>query len=119
MRDAAAANHPVYVTRLYRLRKAQAVSVQESALEQIGDGREPNVGMRAHVQPLPGLEIDTAQVIVENERPNELSLSAGQNTAHEEAAHVTLPSLDHEQGSHGGTSSVAADVVRGVICRSG
>ena len=56
VRDAAPGIHPVHIARLDRLRRAQRVAVKDLAFEQIRDGGEIDVRMRAHVEALAGCE---------------------------------------------------------------
>src|SRR4029078_3023241 len=47
--DSAAGGQPVDVAGTDRLRIAQAVAMEDAALEQVGDGREPDMRMRPHL----------------------------------------------------------------------
>jgi hypothetical protein len=49
MRDAAAGDHPVHFLGLDRLDDADAVAMDDFAVEQIGDSGESDVRVRAHV----------------------------------------------------------------------
>jgi len=40
------------------------------ALEQIGDGRKPDMGMRPHIDPFSRCEIDRAEIVEEHEWPD-------------------------------------------------
>src|SRR5262249_19297683 len=52
---------------------------------QVRDRREPDVRVRAHVHALAGREIDRAEVVEEDERPDHLVRVPRQNAAHHEA----------------------------------
>src|SRR5690606_32657750 len=67
MGDAAAGAHPVDVARLDPAHATQAVAVQQRALEEVGDGGEPDVRVRRYVDALPRREVDRAEVVEEDE----------------------------------------------------
>jgi seryl-tRNA synthetase len=67
-------------------RIALAVAMHHLAVEQVGHGRKPDMGMRAHVHPLPGNELHRAEMVEKDERPDHLALGMRQGTAHLEAA---------------------------------
>src|SRR5437899_690274 len=52
MRDAAARGHPVDLAGTDQLHAAQAVAMEDLTLVEICDRREPDMGMRAHVEPV-------------------------------------------------------------------
>ena len=52
------------------MRGAEAVAMHDLAVEQVGDGGEPDVRVRPHVDAVAGLEHRSAQVIEEDERPD-------------------------------------------------
>src|SRR5690606_29289456 len=68
--DAAAGGHPVHLAGLDGLHAAQAVAVQDLPFEEVGDGREPDVRMRADVETLAGREDRRAHLVEEHERPD-------------------------------------------------
>jgi hypothetical protein len=53
MHDAAPGSHPVDFAGADRLHTAEAVAVQDLAVEQVGHGREADVRMRPHVEAAP------------------------------------------------------------------
>jgi hypothetical protein len=55
------------------------------AVEQIGDGGEPDMRMRPHVHALPGDELHRPHLIEEDEGADHLPLAVGQRAAHGEA----------------------------------
>ncbi len=67
MDDAAACGHPVDVARPDNLLAAEAVTVGQLALEQIGDGGEADLRMGRNVQPLPRSQCRRSHVIEKHE----------------------------------------------------
>ena len=65
MNDAAPGDHPVDVARRDPLHAAQAVAMDDRAVEQIRHGREADVRMRADVHADARLDPDRAEVIEE------------------------------------------------------
>src|SRR5258708_17335182 len=61
--DSGARGHPVHLPGPDLLTKAQVVVVVDFAVEKVGDGRQADVRMRPHVDPLTGLESRWAHVI--------------------------------------------------------
>ena len=82
--DAAPGVHPVDVAGLDRLRRAQRVAMEDLAFEQIGDGGEVDVRMRAHVEALARFEARRAELVPEDERPDHALLDRRQRAAHHE-----------------------------------
>ena len=66
------------------------------AVEQIGDGRKPDMRMRAHVERLAGAQDRRAHAVEEDERADQPALGRRQRAAHLEAANV-LGVGDHHQ----------------------
>ena len=60
----------------------------ELAAEQVGDGGEPDVRVRPHVDALAGQELGRPGLVEEDERPDHLPLRRRQRAAHLEAAEV-------------------------------
>ena len=85
MHDAAAGGHPVDLARPDRHRGAEAVAVHDLAVEQVGDGGEPDMRMRPHVEAVAGAELGRAEMIEEHERPDHARLHRRQRAAHREA----------------------------------
>ena len=69
--------------------------MHDLAGEQIGDGREPDMRMRPHVDALAGAEFRRAHVVEEDERPDHAALRRGQRAADREAAEVAGARDDH------------------------
>jgi hypothetical protein len=63
MYDAASGVHPVDGAGTDRLHVSQAIAVGDHPFEQIGDGGEADMGMRADVDPLAGAEFGRADMI--------------------------------------------------------
>ena len=68
MHDAAPGRHPVDGAGPDRQRGAEAVAMHDLAVEQIGDGGEPDMRMRPHVDAVAGLEHRRAEMVEEDER---------------------------------------------------
>ena len=88
MHDAAPGGHPVDLAGPDRLHFAEAVAVQDLPLEEVGDGGQADVGVRAHVDPFPGGKRGRPEMIEEDERPHRLQLGARHQAAHREAPQV-------------------------------
>ena len=67
MGDAASRRHPVDVAGLDLLHRAQGVAMHLSAVEQIGDGGQADMGMRAHIHALAGRKFHRPEIIEEQE----------------------------------------------------
>ena len=70
--------------------------MHDAAVEQIGDGGKPDMGMRAHVDALPGDELHRSHLVEEDERADHLPLAMRQRAAHLEAAEVAGARHDDE-----------------------
>src|SRR3546814_5713099 len=70
MNDAAPRGHQVARAGADRRIGAEAVAMVDRALEQIGQRRQVDMRVRAHVHPLPGVEMRRAELIDEDERPD-------------------------------------------------
>ncbi len=100
--DTAASGHQVDRAGPYDLLRVQAVAVHDLAAEQVGDRGQADVGVRAHVQALPGLEMTQTHLIEEHEGPDGSSLPGWQYAAHLEAADVAR--ARHDDLRHGGST---------------
>jgi hypothetical protein len=89
MQFTAPRDHPVHRARLDLHRGAERIAVEEPALVEIGDRREPDMRMRAHVDPLVGDELGGAHLVEEDEGPHHLAARGGQRAAHLEVSDVT------------------------------
>ncbi len=81
MGDAAAGGHQVHGAGLDFLNVALAVAVQDAAVEQIGDGGQANMRMRADVHALAGEELHRAEMVEEDEGADHLPLAMRQRAA--------------------------------------
>src|SRR5256885_6160089 len=93
---AAAGGHPIDIARRDRLHRAEAVTVQDFAFEQIGDRRKAYVRMRAHVDAAAWRENGRTHVIEKNEWTDHPVRHSGEDSAHREPAEVAGVRL--EQG---------------------
>src|SRR5215471_7909365 len=84
MDDAAAGRHPVDVTGRDRLHVAEAVAMDDAALEEIGDGGEADMWMRAHVDAAADRELDRAELVKEDEGAHHAALRRRQHALHRE-----------------------------------
>ena len=96
MHDAASRGHPVDFARPDRHRRAEAVAVHDLAVEQEGDGGEPDVRMRPHVDALAAAELGRPEVIEEDEGADHAPLAVGQRAADREAAEIDAARNDHQ-----------------------
>ena len=62
--------------------------MQNAAVEKIGDGRKPNMGMRTHVYPLSRRKLNRAEMIVKDKRPDHLAPVVGQGAPDAKAAEI-------------------------------
>ena len=62
--------------------------MHDLAIEQVGDGGEPDVRMRAHVDAGADEKLGGAHLVEEDEGADHLAACRGQRTAHREAAEV-------------------------------
>ena len=69
--------------------------MHDRAVEQVSDGGESDVGVRPHVQALPGQELAWSHLIEEDERPDHLLFLRRQGAMHLEAADVVGARDDH------------------------
>ena len=85
MGDAAAGGHQVHGAGRISSDVALAVAMHDAAVEQIGDGGEPDMRMRAHVHALAGDELHRPELVEEDEGADHLALAVRQRAAHLEA----------------------------------
>jgi hypothetical protein len=78
-------------------RIAVAVAVLDSAVKKIGDGRKPDMGMRANVQALAGDELHRPHLIEENERTNHLAIGVRQRAVHGKTTAQIAHARDNDQ----------------------
>ena len=101
MHDAAAGGHPVDGPRLDALHDAGAVAVLHGPFEQVGDGGQADVRVRAHIVVVVGLMDNGPEVVEEHERPDRLAQRRRQQPPHDEAAAEVLQMrFKHVQDGH-------------------
>src|SRR5262245_15707904 len=88
MHDAAASGHPIHFAGSDRNGRTQAVAMHDFAVEQIGNGGKPDVGVRPDVEAIPGAEFGRAEVIEENERADHARACRGQGATDGEVAEI-------------------------------
>src|SRR5579863_2784964 len=82
MHDTAAGDHPVDRARSNRLHGAEAVAVNDLAVEQVGDGGQSDMRVWTHVQATPGAQYGRSHLIEEDKRPDHAALTAWEGPAH-------------------------------------
>ena len=97
MGDAAARGHQVHGAGRDLQRVAFAVAVHDAAVEQVGDGGEPDVRMRAHVHAAAGHELHRAHLVEEDERADHLALGVRQGAADGKAVAEVAHPRHHDQ----------------------
>ena len=106
MDDAAPGGHPVELAGPDRQLRAERVPVHDLAVEQIGDGRQADMGMRPHIHAGPEQELGRPHLVEEDEGADHLPLRRGQRAAHLEAAEVAGPR--HDDGLDGVAGELVA-----------
>jgi hypothetical protein len=97
MGNAASGSHPVDVAGTDRLHEAERVAMLDCAFEQVGDRRQPDVRMRAHVDTIAGFEPNRAHMVEEHERPDVAREDMRQSAPHlEAAAEVVFARIDDQ-----------------------
>src|SRR5262249_41365778 len=81
---------------------AQAVAVEHLSLEQIGDGRESDVGMGPHVEPGASAEHGRSELVEEDEGPDHAPRGDWQDTMDLEAVSQILASRLDDHLDRGG-----------------
>src|SRR4051794_40526125 len=95
MDDAAPGRHPVHCARANGHLRAEAVAVQDFAIEQISDGRKVDVRMRAYVDALAQDELSGSHLVEEDKGPHHLALGAGECATHLETTKIAGTRNDH------------------------
>src|ERR1700675_3743518 len=88
MHDATAGGHPVDFAGLDRHRRAQAIAMHDLAVEQISDGREPDMRVRPNVEAIAGAEFGWAEMIEEDKWSTLSRACRRQGAAHREVAEI-------------------------------
>jgi hypothetical protein len=99
MDDAAAGGHPVDVAGPDDLVRSEAVAVLDRALEEVGDGGEVDVRVRAHVHALAGREGRRSHVVEEDERADHLAADVREEAADVEATQIAVSRLNDFHGA--------------------
>src|ERR1700704_4480026 len=86
MCNAAPSSHDVHRARGNLERIAFTVAVHDAAVEKIGNGRKPDMGMREYVHSLAGDELHRSHLIEEYERTDHLTSGVRQRTVHGKTA---------------------------------
>src|SRR3981189_1862466 len=105
MDDATARGHPVDIAGPDRLHRAQAVAMQDLALEKVGDGGEPDVRVRAYVEALCRRERHRSHLVEEHERADAAPLGRRHRAAHLEAVAEVARARANHCFEHGDTVS--------------
>ena len=74
MHDAGARLHPVHCAWADRLFRTKTIPVQDFAFQQIGDGRQIDMRVRAHIDALIGQEFSRAHLVEKDEGADHLAL---------------------------------------------
>src|SRR5580658_4797414 len=85
MDDPAAGNHPVDLTGPNRLYGAEAVSMHDLAVEQVGNGGQADVRMRSYIEPGARPELRRTHLIEKYKWTNGAALTRGQRAAYMKA----------------------------------
>ncbi len=96
MHNSAPGRHPVHFARTNGRGASEAVAMHDLAVEEIGDGCKPDMGMRPHVDPLTGAEFGRAEMIEEDEGSDHAPARVRQRAAHGEMAEIDAARHDHE-----------------------
>jgi hypothetical protein len=91
VRDAASGGHPVNRAGLDGLHAAEAVPVNDGALEQIGHGGKTDVRMRSDVDPETRRQLSRSHLVEENERTDIAPLRRRQYPADFKSSDVARP----------------------------
>src|SRR3954452_16124097 len=104
MDDAAPGRHPVHRARADGHLRAEAVAVQDLAIEQISDGRKVDVRMRAYVNAFAEDELSGSHLVKEDKGSHHLAFGAGECAAHLKSTEIVGSRNDHGLDQIGGTS---------------
>jgi hypothetical protein len=95
MNDAAPRRHPVHCAGPDRHRGAEAVAMDDFAVEQIGDGGKADMRMRPNVNAVAGLEHSRTEVVEKDERSDHARACRRQGAVHLKAAEVDRAGYHH------------------------
>lgn len=85
MHDAASCDHPIDRSGLNGLHRSQAVTVQNLSLEQVRNGREADVRVRAHIQTLAVAKYGWSHLIEKDKRANQAPLGSREGASYDES----------------------------------
>ncbi len=94
MGDPAPGRHQIDRAGLDRREGAERIAMVDGAGEQIGDGGEVDVRMRAHVDSAAGGEMRRAHLVEEDERPDRGPLAVRQGAVDLEAAEIVSGGME-------------------------
>src|ERR1700749_796261 len=97
MRDAAPRRHPADRTGHDLLLRTDGITVKNTSLEKIGYRRKPDMRVRAHIHPLPGMELRRPHMVNEDKRPHHAALGIRQHAVDKEPAKIRLARLDDKR----------------------
>src|SRR5690606_23122743 len=113
MHDATPGCHQVDVARPDDEFGAEAVAVLDLAVEEIGDGRKPDMRMRLDVERPAGMQQGWPHPVEEDERTDEPALARRQGAPHREPANVARTWNDQVLDGVAGESIARDRVVSG------
>ena len=99
MDDAGSRGHQIDRPRRDPRIGAQRVAMLERAVEQVGDGRQPDMRVRAHVDPAAGRQMRRPHLVEEDERPHHGALAMRQGAVDLEPAQIVgdgFQRLEHQ-----------------------
>jgi hypothetical protein len=100
MRNAAPGSHEVHRPRGNLERIALAVAVHDAAVKKIGDGRKPDVGMRANIHASASDELHRPHLIKEDERTHHLASGVRQRAVHGKTVAQIAHARNNDQVEH-------------------
>ncbi len=92
--DAASGCHPVDVAGPDRLFEAETVAVQNFAFEQVGEGSETDMRVRADVDPVAAQELGWTHMVEENKGPDRSQSRRRQDAAYGQSAEIAISGFD-------------------------
>src|ERR1700722_10718732 len=96
MSNAAPRGHQVHCAGRDFHRIALAVAMENASLEQVSDGRQPDMGMRPNIHPVAGEKLRGAHLVEKNEGPNHLAPTMRKRAANRKSAKIAHSGHDHE-----------------------
>jgi hypothetical protein len=115
MGDAAPGRHQVEFARPDRQFGAQRIAVHDFAVEQEGHGRQPDMRMGPHIEPLPEQELGWPHLVKEDERPDHLAAHRWQGAPDLEPAKVAGTRHDHLFDRSAGMDVAGRRIIRRLV----